>query len=41
MWPHDPRTGWSYCVLIPSWVVLPEAKDSEGKFINPTVVSNY
>ncbi|XP_024399637.1 PX domain-containing protein EREL1 [Physcomitrium patens] len=37
VWPHDPRTGWSYCVFIPSWVVIPEAKDSDGKPINPTV----
>ncbi|XP_010545759.1 PREDICTED: uncharacterized protein LOC104818021 [Tarenaya hassleriana] len=19
VWPHDPRTGWSYCVTVPSW----------------------
>ncbi|EFJ21378.1 hypothetical protein SELMODRAFT_10704, partial [Selaginella moellendorffii] len=37
IWPHDPRTGWSYCATIPSWVVLPEAKTAEGTFINPTV----
>eukprot|EP00249_Psilotum_nudum_P020750 c27831_g1_i2 orf=759-2978(-) len=36
-WPHDPRTGWSYCVMIPSWVVLPEAKATDGSFVNPTV----
>lgn len=29
VWPHDPRSGWSYCVTIPSWVVLPKSKDSE------------
>ena len=38
VWPHDPRTGWSYCVFIPSWTAIPEAKDSDGKSINPTVV---
>ncbi|WCJ30318.1 Phox (PX) domain-containing protein [Euphorbia peplus] len=27
-WPHDPRSGWSYCVIIPSWVVLPK-RDSD------------
>ncbi|KAG0604689.1 hypothetical protein M758_9G000400 [Ceratodon purpureus] len=37
VWPHDPRTGWSYCVFIPSWAAIPEAKDSDGKPINPTV----
>ncbi|XVF89335.1 hypothetical protein PTKIN_Ptkin19aG0121800 [Pterospermum kingtungense] len=29
VWPHDPRTGWSYCVTIPSWVVLPQSRDSD------------
>ncbi|KAJ8751627.1 hypothetical protein K2173_025783 [Erythroxylum novogranatense] len=29
LWPHDPRTGWSYCITIPSWVVLPKSRDSD------------
>ncbi|KAK9079978.1 hypothetical protein SSX86_001653 [Deinandra increscens subsp. villosa] len=29
VWPHDPHTGWSYCISIPTWVVLPKSKDSE------------
>ncbi|XP_052886538.1 PX domain-containing protein EREL1 isoform X5 [Gossypium arboreum] len=29
VWPHDPQTGWSYSVTIPSWVVLPKARDSD------------
>ncbi|PON89886.1 Phox domain containing protein [Trema orientale] len=29
VWPHDARTGWSYCVTIPSWVVLPKSRDSD------------
>ncbi|CAA2988908.1 PX domain-containing EREL1-like isoform X3 [Olea europaea subsp. europaea] len=29
IWPHDPRTGWSYCVTIPSWVVLAKSRDSD------------
>ncbi|GLT25334.1 hypothetical protein SLA2020_004680 [Shorea laevis] len=29
VWPHDPHTGWSYCVMIPSWVVLPKSRDSD------------
>ncbi|KAL2622104.1 hypothetical protein R1flu_002309 [Riccia fluitans] len=37
VWPHDPRTGWSYCVMIPSWVTIPQAKTPEGTAINPTV----
>jgi hypothetical protein len=40
-WPHDSRSGWSYCVFIPSWVVLPEAKAVDGSFINPIVVKQH
>ncbi|PIM97493.1 hypothetical protein CDL12_30038 [Handroanthus impetiginosus] len=29
VWPHDPHTGWSYCVTIPSWIVLAKSKDSD------------
>ncbi|XVF35614.1 hypothetical protein REPUB_Repub18cG0161100 [Reevesia pubescens] len=29
VWLHDPRMGWSYCVSIPSWVVLPKSRDSD------------
>ncbi|XP_023874087.2 PX domain-containing protein EREL1 isoform X1 [Quercus suber] len=29
VWPHDPHTGWSYCVTIPSWVVRPKSRDSD------------
>ncbi|XP_021275531.1 PX domain-containing protein EREL1 isoform X2 [Herrania umbratica] len=29
VWPHDPRTGWSYCVTIPSWIFLPKSRDSD------------
>lgn len=41
VWPHDPRTGWSYCVTIPSWVVLPKSRNSDpvvviqNTFISP------
>lgn len=28
-WPHDPHTGWSYCITIPSWVVRPKSRDSD------------
>lgn len=28
IWPHDPRTGWSYCITIPSWVALPKSSSS-------------
>ncbi|CAA2942174.1 PX domain-containing EREL1-like isoform X3 [Olea europaea subsp. europaea] len=30
VWPHDPRTGWSYCVIVPSWVVLAKSRDSDA-----------
>lgn len=29
VWPHDPRTGWSYCITIPAWIVLPKSRDSD------------
>ncbi|CAA7057946.1 unnamed protein product [Microthlaspi erraticum] len=29
VWPHDPRTGWSYCVTVPSWVDLPKSSVSD------------
>ncbi|KAJ8538420.1 hypothetical protein K7X08_014960 [Anisodus acutangulus] len=29
VWPHDPHTGWSYCVTIPSWVVLAKSTNSD------------
>ncbi|KAL2525713.1 Phox (PX) domain-containing protein [Abeliophyllum distichum] len=40
VWPHDPRTGWSYCVTIPSWVVLAKSRDSDpivGRFFRVLV----
>jgi hypothetical protein len=36
VWPHDPRTGWSYCVTIPSWIVLPKSRNSD-----PVVVIEF
>ncbi|XP_060208873.1 PX domain-containing protein EREL1 isoform X4 [Lycium barbarum] len=29
VWPHDPHTGWSYCVTIPSRVVLAKSTNSD------------
>ncbi|KAL6502088.1 hypothetical protein OROGR_027221 [Orobanche gracilis] len=29
VWPHDPRTGWSYCITLPSWIVLAKTRDSD------------
>ncbi|XP_057967915.1 LOW QUALITY PROTEIN: PX domain-containing protein EREX [Malania oleifera] len=30
VWPHDPHTGWSYCVVIPSWIILPKSSGSDS-----------
>ncbi|KAL8162027.1 hypothetical protein V2J09_013516 [Rumex salicifolius] len=30
VWPHDPRTGWSYCVSVPSWIALPKSQSSSS-----------
>lgn len=30
VWPHDSHSGWSYCVTIPTWVVLPKSRESEA-----------
>lgn len=29
VWPHDPHTGWSYCVTVPSWLLLPKSGGSD------------
>ncbi|KAK9282341.1 hypothetical protein L1049_005257 [Liquidambar formosana] len=29
IWPHNPHTGWSYCVTVPSWIVLPKSRGSD------------
>ncbi|KAK1575435.1 hypothetical protein Q3G72_005456 [Acer saccharum] len=29
IWPHDPHTGWSYCVTVPSWILLPNSGGSD------------
>ncbi|KAI5084426.1 hypothetical protein GOP47_0000595 [Adiantum capillus-veneris] len=36
-WPHDPRTGWSYCVMIPSWTMLSDAKTGDTHLASPIV----
>ncbi|KAJ0989500.1 hypothetical protein J5N97_007856 [Dioscorea zingiberensis] len=37
VWPHEPRTGWSYCVMIPSWVVQPDSRASGDGLLNPII----
>ncbi|CAN6449814.1 unnamed protein product [Victoria cruziana] len=37
VWPHDHRTGWSYCVTIPSWMASPDSKAFDGNLVNPIV----
>ncbi|CAI9786927.1 unnamed protein product [Fraxinus pennsylvanica] len=29
LWPHDFRTGWSYCVMVPSWTILSSPHGSD------------
>ncbi|TKY74744.1 hypothetical protein E2542_SST03507 [Spatholobus suberectus] len=29
VWPHNHRTGWSYCVTIPSWAFVPKSRNSD------------
>ncbi|CAM8950058.1 unnamed protein product [Rhodiola kirilowii] len=29
VWPHDSCSGWSYCVTIPSWSLLPTSRNSD------------
>ncbi|CAO2815234.1 unnamed protein product [Amaranthus hypochondriacus] len=28
VWPHDPHTGWSYCVTVPSWTTMSNSRGS-------------
>ncbi|OAY62878.1 hypothetical protein ACMD2_17211 [Ananas comosus] len=37
IWPHNPQTGWSYSVMIPSWIVQTEPGASHDSFLNPIV----
>ncbi|WMV41829.1 hypothetical protein MTR67_035214, partial [Solanum verrucosum] len=37
VWPHDPHTGWSYCVTIPSWVVLAKTTNSDPIVVQPSI----
>ncbi|KAH7302379.1 hypothetical protein KP509_23G069700 [Ceratopteris richardii] len=34
IWPHDPRTGWSYCVMINSWVSVPDSGTASADVSN-------
>ncbi|OIW09064.1 hypothetical protein TanjilG_16291 [Lupinus angustifolius] len=29
VWPNDSHTGWSFCVILPSWVDVPQSIDSD------------
>ncbi|CAN6216189.1 unnamed protein product [Urochloa humidicola] len=38
VWPHNPQTGWSYCVMIPSWITqTPEAGVTADSFLKSVV----
>ncbi|XVF86421.1 hypothetical protein PTKIN_Ptkin18bG0038500 [Pterospermum kingtungense] len=30
VWPYEPHTGWSYCVTIPSFILLPASQGSDS-----------
>ncbi|MCO5570850.1 hypothetical protein L7F22_024578 [Adiantum nelumboides] len=34
IWPHDPRSGWSYCVMINSWVLVPDSNTATSDASN-------
>lgn len=34
VWPHNHRTGWSYCVTIPSWAFVPKSRNSDPIVVN-------
>ncbi|ERN00308.1 hypothetical protein AMTR_s00107p00113580 [Amborella trichopoda] len=36
-WLHDPESGWSYSVTIPSTTVQPKSRAIDGSLINPIV----
>ncbi|KAL6603769.1 hypothetical protein ACP70R_044130 [Stipagrostis hirtigluma subsp. patula] len=39
VWPHNPQTGWSYCVMIPSWIAqTPEAGVTADSFLKSVVI---
>ncbi|XP_020590338.1 PX domain-containing protein EREL2-like isoform X2 [Phalaenopsis equestris] len=37
IWPHDSRTGWSYCVMVPSWMVETASGRSNDTLLNPII----
>ncbi|XP_038985598.1 PX domain-containing protein EREL1 isoform X3 [Phoenix dactylifera] len=37
IWPHNPHTGWSFCVMFPSWIVQTDPGASHDSFLNPIV----
>ncbi|PWZ07305.1 PX domain-containing protein EREX [Zea mays] len=38
IWPHNPQTGWSYCVMMPSWITqTPETGVTADSFLKSVV----
>ncbi|XP_066380068.1 PX domain-containing protein EREL1-like [Miscanthus floridulus] len=38
IWPHNPQTGWSYCVMLPSWITqTPETGVTADSFLKSVV----
>ncbi|KAF8658516.1 hypothetical protein HU200_058972 [Digitaria exilis] len=41
IWPHNPQTGWSYCVMVPSWITqTPEAGVTADSFLKSVVLKS-
>ncbi|XP_078443489.1 PX domain-containing protein EREL1-like isoform X2 [Wolffia australiana] len=38
VWPHDPQTGWSYCVTVPTWTVQPDLGTLDDTLASPIVL---
>ncbi|XP_038898166.1 PX domain-containing protein EREL2 isoform X1 [Benincasa hispida] len=41
VWPHDHRTGWSYCVIIPSWVALPKTRAADPVVVRFSMAPSF
>ncbi|XP_022959560.1 PX domain-containing protein EREX-like isoform X2 [Cucurbita moschata] len=41
LWPHDPPTGWSYCVTIPSWTTIPKSNGSVPVVLKRTLPEKH
>ncbi|GBG61586.1 hypothetical protein CBR_g22383 [Chara braunii] len=37
VWPHDPRSGWSYCAVVATWTILSATRTLTPADVNGTV----